>query len=66
VGAGGALTNFLRVAYIPCVSPGDLICEPRRLLLILLGALGNHMFFGILVPQGSLGAFCKRSSSLHI
>jgi hypothetical protein len=43
-GADGAKTNFLRVGYIPCGSPGDLISVTREALMLLV--------FQVLVPQG--------------
>jgi hypothetical protein len=45
----------------PMVPPGDLISVMGDPPLTFLGALGHQMVFQVLVPQGNLGAFSKRS-----
>jgi hypothetical protein len=62
----GALTNFLRVGYIPFGSPGDLISVMREAPFDIVGALGHQVVFRVLVPRGSLGALCKGSPCLGI
>jgi hypothetical protein len=57
----GASTSFLRVGYIACGSPGDLISVMREAPFHIVGAPGYQMVLQVLVPQGSLGPFCKGS-----
>jgi hypothetical protein len=57
----GASTNLLRVRYIPCGSPGDLISVIGETPFDIVGGPWHQMVFQVLVPQGSLGAFYKGS-----